>query len=202
MLTIEYLMTVEKADLEKLSKVIDKEDLSFLIDLLNEKDNNIRYQALLLLQHRSALNNDIYPFWDIFLNKLKSKNSYQRSIGLMLIAENTKWDIENKLETTIDQYLMLIDDEKPITVRQCIQCLAKIIPSKKYLMKIANKLMSVDISCLRTSMKKLILLDILEILILIKKVQTSDEIENYIFNKLSGEILDKKAKQQLKAAMN
>jgi hypothetical protein len=69
-------------------------------------------------------------------------------------------------------------------------------------MKIADKLMSVNISCLRASMKKLILLDILKILISIKKVQTSDEIENYIFNAISGEILDKKAKQQLKAAMN
>lgn len=202
MLTLENLITVEKDDLDRISKTLNKNDIAFLVNLLNEKEDKIRYQALLLLQCRSAFCGDVYPFWDTFSEKLKSTNSYQRSIGLMLIAENTQWDSENRSDNTLDRYLMLLEDEKPITIRQCIQSLSKIIPFKKHLnLKIAEKLMSINISGLRETMKKLILLDILEILALIRGNQTTDEIENYIFNALSGEILDKKAKKQIESVL-
>ena len=42
----------------------------------------------------------------------------------MLIGENANWDDENRMEDTIDEYLELLYDEKPVTIRQCIQALA------------------------------------------------------------------------------
>lgn len=48
---------------------------------------------------------DVYPFWDTFRAKLNSDNSYQRSIGIMLIAENTRWDTRDHILQTIDAYL-------------------------------------------------------------------------------------------------
>lgn len=69
----------------------------------------------------------VYTYWDIFREKLKSDNSYQRSIGLMLIADNARWDTQNRMEETIYDYLKCLSDEKPITVRQCIRSLVKII---------------------------------------------------------------------------
>ena len=83
MITLESLMSIDKNDLQEESKTIDKNDLPLIIDWLSEKDDKIRYQAFLLLQNRSLYLDDLYPFWEIFVLKLKSSNSYQRSIGLM-----------------------------------------------------------------------------------------------------------------------
>ena len=96
MITIEKLKSVDKNNMEDMSKTLQSEDLHLLIDLLCEKDDKIRYPAFLLLQCRSMNQDDVYLYWDIFREKLKSENSFQRSIGLMLIAENAKWDTEEK----------------------------------------------------------------------------------------------------------
>lgn len=48
-------------------------------------------------------------------------NSYIRTRGLRLIAYNSKWDINNQVNDIIQQWLKHIEDEKPITARQCIK---------------------------------------------------------------------------------
>ena len=68
-------------------------------------------------------------------------------------------------------------------------------------MKIANKLMSINIMDIRATMQKLILIDILEALAMIRKYQTNNEIESYILNALSGGVLDKKAAKQVEAML-
>lgn len=202
MLTIEKLMSIDANDLQEYSKIIDKDDLIQLVSWLAEKDDKIRYQSLLLLKNRSLYFDDVYQFWNEFRDKLKGSNSYQRSIGAMLIAENAKWDKDNKLDYTIEEYFELLKDIKPITIRQCIQALQNIIPYKKHLhSKIASRIMAIDIYEIKESMRKPILLDILNILMNIRKYQSTAEIEQYIFNNLSGEILDKKAKKQIEAML-
>lgn len=198
MVTAERLLSIEKGDLPEMSKSLDEEALHQLVDWLAEKDDILRYNSFLLLQHRSKYFGDVYPYWDIFCEKLKSGNSYQRSIGLVLISANAKWDRDNKLDDAIDEYLLLLNDEKPVTVRQCIQSLCEIVSYKKHLLaKIADKLMALNVIGIRATMQKLILTDILTVLTMIRKQQTSGEIESYIFNALSGGILDKKAVKQI-----
>lgn len=202
MITTQSLMSIDKNDLLEASKTIDNSDLPQIVEWLSEKDDKIRYQAFLMLQYRSQYLNDVYEFWDTFRNKLTSKNSYQRSIGLMLIAENTKWDLENRLLNIIDEYLALLNGEKPITIRQCIQSLSKIVPYKPDLYdKITEKLITFNFAAVKETMRKLIMLDILNILIIIRKAQKSDKIDNFILTALSGEILDKKSKKQIEAAL-
>jgi len=203
MINIEKVLSLDKDELLQTSKSLSKEELSQLVQWLSEKDDKIRYQSLLLLQHRSLYNDDVYPYWDIFTQKLKSDNSYQRSIGLILIADNAKWDKDNRLDDTIDDYLMLLNDEKPITVRQCIQSLCKIVPYKNHLHdKISQKIMAVNIQNIKETMRKLILLDIINVLIIIRKCRASDEIDKYIYNALTGGILDKRAKRQVEEYIN
>jgi hypothetical protein len=195
-------MSISKSDLPEASKALNKEDISQLIEWLALKDDNIRYQAFLLLQNRSSLFDDVYPYWDTLRKKLKSDNSYQRSIGLMLIAENAKWDNKNQMEDTIDECLMLLNDEKPITIRQCIQSLGKIVSAKPGLNdKIASALINLDLMAVKETMRKSILLDILNVLIIIRKSHKTDEIESFILNALSGEILDKKSKKQIEVLL-
>lgn len=197
MIIIESLIT-EKENLLEISKTLEPEDLSRLVEWLTEKDDKLRYHSLLLLENRSEEYDDVYPFWDHFIEKLKSKNSYQRSIGVILIAANVKWDRDNKIDTTINDYLKTLDDEKPITVRQCIQSLSKIVSYRTNLHNIiANELISIDIMDVKPTMRKLILFDILNILVLIKKHQTSEKIDTYIFKALTGGLLDKKAIKQI-----
>ena len=202
MITLERIMSIPKSDLQEASKTLEKEDIPQLIEWLSLKDDNIRYQVFLLLQNRSLLCDDVYTHWDIFRNKLKSDNSYQRSIGLMLIAENVKWDVENRMDDTIDEYLILLNDEKPITIRQCIQALAKIAAAKPGLNdKIASRLISYDLMAVKETMRKSILLDILNVLLIIRKNHKKDEIDNFILYALTGEILDKKSKKQLEGLL-
>lgn len=68
-------------------------------------------------------------------------------------------------------------------------------------MKIANKLMSINIAEIKETMRKLILMNILSILAMIRKYQANDEIDRYIFNALSGGLLDKKAMKQVETML-
>jgi hypothetical protein len=202
MITSESIMLIPKNDLPEASKTLSKDDIAQLVEWLSLKNNDVRYQAFLLLQNRSTCFNDVYPFWDTFRDKLNSDNSYQRSIGLILIAENAKWDSQNRMANTIDAYLTLLEDEKPITIRQCIQSLGKIALIKSdYNKKIADYLVSFDLMAIKDTMRKSILLDILNVLLIIRKEQKNDEIDNFILNALSGEILDKKSKKQIELSL-
>lgn len=202
MITVESMMSVEKGDLQEASKRLSKNDIPQLVDYLSLKDDNARYQAFLLLQNRSSFFDDVFPYWDTFRDKLRSDNSYQRSIGLMLIAENVKWDSENMMENTIDEFLELLNDEKPITIRQCIQSLGKIASYKPGINgKIVDRLVSFDLMAVKETMRKSILMDILNVLLIIRKESKTDKIDAYIFNALSSEILDKKSKKQIESLL-
>jgi hypothetical protein len=202
MVSLEYIMSFAKNELQEASKTLNKDDILQLLEWLSLKDDNNRYQSFLLLQNRSQFFDDVYPYWDTFRTKLKSDNSYQRSIGLMLLAENAKWDVESKMEHTIDDYLNLLNDEKPITIRQCIQSLGKIAASKPELNnKIASCLTAFSLMDVKETMRKSILLDILTVLFGVRKELKTDEIEGFIHNALSGDILDKKSKKQMEALL-
>ncbi len=202
MIMLDRTMSIDKDALPEVARNLKIEDIPQLVGLLSLKDDNIRYQAYLLLSHRSMLTDDVYPYWNTFRDKLRSDNSYQRSIGLMLIAENAKWDTENQMEYAIDEYLMLLNDDKPITVRQCIQSLSKIVPFKTGILdRIADSLVSFNLMSVKETMRKSILLDILNVLVLIRKNLRTDDIDGFIMNALSGEVLDKKSKTQIEALL-
>ncbi|MDP4108732.1 MAG: hypothetical protein Q8878_01775 [Bacillota bacterium] len=154
-------LAFDKKDVQEVSRKVDKSELSQLYGMLSEKNDKIRYPAFLILQSRSQQTCDVYPFFDSLCLKLKSENSYHRSIGLMLIAENARWDKENKLEAVFGDYIALLNDEKPITVRQCIESLGIIAEYKPGLRaKIGVALGSFDILKVRETMQKSIKQDI------------------------------------------
>lgn len=202
MINDEKLLAMEKENLPAFSKTLSAADISQLVEWLAAKDDKLRYHSLLLLEHRSDEYNDVYPFWDIFQEKLKSDHSYQRSIGAMLIAANVKWDNDNKMAAAIGDYLKRLDDEKPITVRQCIQSLNKVIPYNAHILpQIADALMAVDISGVKPTMRKLILIDILNILVSIRRRQPAESVDAYIFEALTGGVLDKKSIRQIETML-
>lgn len=203
------LLSIEKENLVLAAQSLDSNEIAQLVEWLNEKNDKIRFQALQLLQFRSQIADDVYPFCNIFYEKLGSDNSYQRSIGAMLIAENSKWDKEGRIDPMIDGYLALLQDDKPITVRQCIQALMLIIPGKPRLHQIiAEKLMAMDLLLVKETMRKLVLTDILYALLEIRRTKQQGtnavicQIDSYISNALTGEILDKKVKKMFETILS
>lgn len=202
MITIEEVAGLTKDEIPGRAAVLSTDEIPLLVNLLAEKDDNLRYHALLLLQNRSAACPDVYPFWDVMVEKFKSTNSYQRSIGLMLIAENARWDSAGKFDTILDDFLAMVDDEKPVTVRQCVQSLCKVAPYKAHLIpRIHKKLLAVDLSARKETQQKILMMDILSVFAVTRRQVKDEKVEAYIINALTGERLDKKAKSEIEKLM-
>jgi hypothetical protein len=164
------LKTMPKPEIEARSKSLTKAEVDFLVETLSEKDDTIRYNAFLLLQARSRVYSDVYVHWKALEGKLGSDNSYQRSLGVMLLAENVKWDTEGKFGKTIDKYLQCCSDEKFITTRQTIQGLEAILKAtNKYDAQIKQHLNQLSFAQYKENQQKLLAKDTAKILKLIEK---------------------------------
>jgi hypothetical protein len=201
-MTIEYLMEY-KDNMEELAANLSGEDIDFLVKLLSEKDNDIRYAAFQVLQKRSEINGDLYSYWDSFAARLSSENSYQRSIGIMILAENVRWDKDGRFNGIFEEYMSHCQDEKFITSRQTIQSIRKWLPYKPELFsRIIRKLSAISIEALASTQKKLILVDIINVFLDIQKAEPHDEITDYILKALNGGLLDKKTSKSIQQALN
>ena len=130
-------------------------------ELLLDKNNNVAYKALQLLQKESEERNCVYPYMHRLSDMLDSENSYIRTRGLTLLAYNAKWDKDNKIDEIIDKYLKHITDIKPITARQCIKLLPIIAEYKPELKNdILSALHKENISIYGDSMQSLVQKDI------------------------------------------
>jgi len=108
------------------------QELDSLFVCLESKNNTTRYKAFqTLLNETEKKISWIYDKWDILVKKLTDENSFQRSIGVMLLANLAKSDTEKKFNLLIEDYLLRIHDEKFITARQCIQNTWKIAVENK-----------------------------------------------------------------------
>ncbi len=123
----DQLKTLRKEDIPELAKKLTSQEVDFLIPILAEKDDTLRYPAFLLLKEHSQYQPNVYQHWDTLEKKLTDMNSFQRNIGLWLIAENVRWDKNQKFRQAIDAYLDCTTDEKFITARQAIQGLTTIL---------------------------------------------------------------------------
>lgn len=155
------LKSLSKDQVLASSKNLTASDIKFLVETLNEKDDKIRYNAFLLLQAHSKEQPSVYQYWAVLENKLNSDNSYQRSLGVMLIAENVRWDKEGKFGAALDKYVACCNDEKFITARQTIQGLGTILKSTgKYNDAIKKGLLALQFSQYKDNQQKLLKKDI------------------------------------------
>lgn len=112
-------------------------DIGKKVDMLVCSDNKQAYNVLKELLEISQQCNDLYPYFDTFVEMMNNKdNSYIRTRGLRLIAYNSKWDINNQVNSIIEEWLKHIEDEKPITARQCIKDTVIIAKNKPELIEI------------------------------------------------------------------
>ena len=203
-MNLEALLALPKEELTGAAEGLTAGTIADLADLLDEKADEARYQALLLLTARAERFPDVLPHWSRFVEKLSSGNSYQRSIGVQMLAANARWADEGAVQACLPACFRLLADEKPITARQAIQSLGKIArDAPSAAPEIARALMGMDILSARETMRKLLLVDACRALLSLKDVPAlNDPVNAFLMSALSGDILDKAAKKQIRAAMN
>lgn len=134
-------------------------------DLINKltvsDDSACEFTGIIL--DESHKSNKWYCYFDDFVSLLNHKNSFVRNRIVYILAANARWDVDNKFEKIIDDFLVHVTDEKPITARQCIKSLVEVGESKTNLIPvILDRLNGVDLSKYKDSMKPLIEQDIKE----------------------------------------
>jgi len=93
-----------------------------------------------------------------------------------------------------------LNDEKPITIRQTIQALPQVLTAQPALAgEIAAALMQMDLVLIKETMRKLVLMDVMEALLVARKIAPNAAIEEYLFSALNGGILDEKTMKQFRA---
>lgn len=91
------------------------------LDNLSSTNDKMRLDALQTILKITEEKVDwVYDVWNDLVSRLENENSYQRSIGIMVLCNLAKSDSENRIEVILDRILAHTRDEKFITSRQCI----------------------------------------------------------------------------------
>lgn len=136
-------------------------------DILNQLQNGKNeeaYKLLLELESESAESSLLYSWYDDFMELLHHKSVYVRIRGFRLCAAQVKWDTEHKTENSLGELLSMLDDDKPIAVRQCLEALHQVLLYKPELSSLIDeKLLALDLSKYKDTMRPLIKKDIAEL---------------------------------------
>ena len=104
-----------------------------------------------------------YEYFDAFASLLNHPKSLVRNRALHILAANAQWDVENRFDAILPEFLTHVTDEKPITARQCIQALAQVgLEKPQYIPQILDCFHNVDLSKYKDSMRPLIEKDMAE----------------------------------------
>lgn len=188
----------QKNNLQEFAASLTKDYIKFLVPLLKDKNDEVRYAALLVLCERSELCPDVYPYWDVFVSQLSDENPYQKSIGATLIGANIRWDENKKFSRIFQSFMSLCNDEKFVTSRLTIQTIpvwANYVP--ELLDRTVAELVNISVRGLKESQRKLILMDIINALIAIREIKPSEQITHYLIEAMTGGLLDKKSVKKL-----
>ena len=175
-------------------------DVNTLIEMLSLKDDTARYSAFQeMLKITEAKVEWFDQYKKVFVDKLSDENSYQRSIGVMLLCNLAKNDKKHAFKSILNILMPLIDDDKFITQRQYIQNIWKVaIVEKEYKDIIVKQLEKEFNNCITKKHYNLLRLDILSSMINIMDYERSEDIRNIIGEMINNETDEKSKKKYLK----
>jgi hypothetical protein len=140
-------------------------NLAERIEQLTDRDNMRACAAMRALEAESAASDAVAAYLPLFLTLMDDRRSYVRTRGLRLAAANARWDADGVIDARIEDFLRHIGDEKPITARQCIQCLPQLAKDKPQLrQRILDALGAANPDAYAPSMAPLVRRDIEEAL--------------------------------------
>lgn len=128
-------------------KAVENDELmAILLDSLWSKNETIRYnchKVLFLLTQEQP--QTLYSKWDYFEEFLESDNTYHKLSAVLLLANLTQIDKDNKFERLFDRYYDLLDDKSFITAAYVAGASGKIARAKPRLRtRITNRLLNID----------------------------------------------------------
>lgn len=136
-----------------------------IITFLQDKDNKKAYALSKEISAKSVLSDEYYKYFDEFIDLLNHKNSYVRTRGFSLACSQAKWDKNGKLAGAMKLMFVLLHDEKPTVVRQCLGALHQVVLYRSELCDvIQTELEKIDLSKYKDSMSSLIKKDMDELL--------------------------------------
>jgi hypothetical protein len=143
---------------------------------LGSTDDKIRMDALQSILKLTESKVDwVYEVWDHLLEKLNNENSYQRSIGIMMLCNLAKSDIKNRLGNSLDSLLAHTKDDKFITSRQCTQNIWKVAAANKSNReKVLKHLEKRFMECTNEKHFNLLRQDIIQSMLALYKVEKDD----------------------------
>ncbi|OHB57791.1 MAG: hypothetical protein A2173_00230 [Planctomycetes bacterium RBG_13_44_8b] len=120
--------------------------LAGLLDNLWSKDETIRYNShkvlFFITEERPQA---LYSNWDYFVKFLDSDNTYHKLSAILLLANLTKVDKNNKFEKMFNRFYDLLNDKSFITAAYLAGASGKIAKAKPKLQtRITNRLLSID----------------------------------------------------------
>ncbi len=132
-----------------------------IFTLLKDTDNKKAYAFFKVLKAESEESDIHYADFDGFLELIRDGSSYVRTRGFSLCCAQAKWDNEGKLQRNLPQLLIMLSDDRPTAVRQCIKALYEVIEYRSELCgRIEAGLSGIELSGYSDSMRPLIEKDI------------------------------------------
>jgi hypothetical protein len=148
------------------------------IEELSSTDDKIRMDALQATLKLTESKVDwVYEVWDLLLEKLDHENSYQRSIGIMLLCNLAKSDVENRLADSLNRLLVHTKDDKFITSRQCFQNIWKVaVANKSNREKVLKHLEKRFVECADEKHSNLLRGDIIQSMLAVYQVDKDEKL--------------------------
>lgn len=131
------------------------------VNNLYSNDNDLAYQSLLDLEIISIESDEVYNYFDNFLELINSNETYKMIRGFRMICSITKYDNLNKINNNINIILKVFDSDNGVIIRQCLKYINQILLYKVELNDVIdNKLKNIEITKYKESMQSLIRKDI------------------------------------------
>lgn len=128
-------------------KIIENPSLinQYLEGLLS-KNETYRYNCFKVLYDVSEKKPDLlYLHWDFFITHLKSDNNYHKMSAVLIIANLTSVDTENRFENVFDDFYGNLKSKKTIVPIYIVKSSGKIVNSKPDLeRKITDLLLNIE----------------------------------------------------------
>ncbi|WP_321423335.1 hypothetical protein [uncultured Methanobacterium sp.] len=158
--------------------------------MLNHRKIMVYHHSYSVISQASQMRPELfYHYWDDFAVLLDHPNSYHRDFGLVLLANLTTVDKENKFLNVFNDYYSHINDEKFMTARKCVQNTAKILESESELTEdITDILLDVDKKCdFALKQKALLKSDIIELFYKFhKQINDKEQVNEFVKEELNS----------------
>lgn len=128
-----------------------------IIAKLTDKDDKAACAFFQTLAAESAASDKYLEMIPSFAGLLTHKSSYARTRGFGLIAAQARWASDGQIAAVFDQMIPLLQDPKPITVRQCLAALHEVVLYRPELTeRIRVAVEAIDLTQYKDSMSSLI----------------------------------------------